>query len=134
MAKLGDRPDSATNQWFFNLNNNHANLDVQNSGFTVFGQVIQGMDIVDDIAAISLCNSIPMPDYDCASGNVPGVENFVTINSITISDTDKNSASDLNPVENTLIDASNDDSGGSLSLFALFSLGLLLLRRKELNL
>ena len=134
MAKLGGQADSATNQWFFNLNNNHANLDVQNSGFTVFGEVTQGMDIVDNIAAISLCNSVPMPEYDCASGDVPGVENFVTIYSITISDTDKNSASDLNPIENTLIDASDssNDSGGSLTFFGLFSLGLFLLSRKKL--
>jgi len=136
MAKIGSQPDSATNQWFFNLNNNHANLDVQNSGFTVFGTVTQGMDIVDKIADISLCNSVPMPNYNCSSGDVPGVENFVTIYSITISDTDTNSASDLNPVENTLIDAADvvKDSGGSTTFFGLFTLGLLLLGRKKLAL
>jgi len=137
MAKLSGQTNSATNQWFFNLDNNQANLDVQNSGFTVFGQVIEGMDIVDNIASISLCNSVPMPNYNCGSGDVPGVENFVTIYSITISDTSKDSASALNPVENTLIDGtgknSTSDSGGSTSLFTLFTLSLLILNRKRLN-
>jgi cyclophilin family peptidyl-prolyl cis-trans isomerase len=52
MAKLGGDPDSATNQWFFNLGNNSANLDNQNGGFTVFGEVIgSGMNYIDFIAA-----------------------------------------------------------------------------------
>ena len=46
MAKLSGNPNSATNQWFINLGNNSTNLDVQNGGFTVFGQVIgNGMDV-----------------------------------------------------------------------------------------
>jgi cyclophilin family peptidyl-prolyl cis-trans isomerase len=137
MAKLGDQPNSATNQWFFNLNNNQTNLDVQNSGFTVFGQVVEGMGIVDSIASISLCSSIPMPDYNCGSGDVPSVENFVTIYSITISDTSTDSASALNPVENTLIDGTGknatSDSGGSTGLLIIFALILLMLNRRKVN-
>ena len=52
MAKLGNDPDSATNQWFINLGDNAANLDNQNGGFTVFGTVTRGMDVVDQIAAL----------------------------------------------------------------------------------
>lgn len=40
MAKVGGNPDSATSQWFVNLGDNSANLDNQNGGFTVFGQVL----------------------------------------------------------------------------------------------
>tara|TARA_B110000090_G_scaffold184141_1_gene211357 strand:+ start:467 stop:1189 length:723 start_codon:yes stop_codon:yes gene_type:complete len=138
MAKLGSQPNSATNQWFFNLDNNQANLDVQNGGFTVFGQVVEGIDIVDNIAAISLCNSTPMPDYNCGSGDVPGVDNFVTIYSITISDTSTNTASNLTPIENTLIDkdgnnSSTGNSGGSTNLYTLFALGLLIVSRRTVN-
>lgn len=50
MAKLGGDPNSATSQWFFNLGNNAGNLDTQNGGFTVFGRVIQGWNVVTTIA------------------------------------------------------------------------------------
>lgn len=53
MAKLGSNPNSATSQWFFNLGNNAANLDTQNGGFTVFGEVASTSDLapLDAIAA-----------------------------------------------------------------------------------
>ncbi|MBI5923637.1 MAG: peptidylprolyl isomerase [Betaproteobacteria bacterium] len=58
MAKVSGDPNSATCQWFINLGNNSANLDNQNGGFTVFGQVIdQGMDVVDAIAALPIANA-----------------------------------------------------------------------------
>jgi cyclophilin family peptidyl-prolyl cis-trans isomerase len=39
MAKLGGDPNSASNQFFFNLQDNSGNLDAQNGGFTAFGNV-----------------------------------------------------------------------------------------------
>ncbi len=52
MAKTAAGPDTATSQFFFNLGDNSANLDNQNGGFTVFGEVIgNGMDVVDLLAA-----------------------------------------------------------------------------------
>jgi cyclophilin family peptidyl-prolyl cis-trans isomerase len=50
MAKLGNDPNSATNQFFFNLSDNSSNLDTQNGGFTVFARVAEGMDVVDAMA------------------------------------------------------------------------------------
>jgi peptidyl-prolyl cis-trans isomerase A (cyclophilin A) len=73
MAKLITDPDSATCQWFFNLVDNSANLDYQNGGYTVFGNVIgNGMDVVDAIAELDIHNlssihpafsTIPLIDY-----------------------------------------------------------------------
>lgn len=57
MAKLGNDPDSATDQWFFNLADNSANLDNQNGGFTAFGRVLgSGMTAVDAMAAVKTYN------------------------------------------------------------------------------
>lgn len=75
MAKLGGDPNSATNQWFFNVNDNSGNLDSQNGGFTVFGEIIDqaGLDVMDDIAALatidasrqgSAFNEVPVLDTD----------------------------------------------------------------------
>ncbi len=57
MAKLGGDPNSATSEWFVNLENNSANLDNQNGGFTVFGRVLgSGMDLFDGIASLPRYN------------------------------------------------------------------------------
>ena len=52
MAKLGGDPNSATNQFFFNLGDNSGNLDNQNGGFTVFAEVTD-MTTVDAVVAAS---------------------------------------------------------------------------------
>jgi len=56
MARTGD-PHSATAQFFINLKDNgflnHTGKNPQGWGYTVFGKVVEGMDVVDKIAKVS---------------------------------------------------------------------------------
>ena len=69
MAKLGGDPDSATCQFFISLTDNRRNLDNQNGGFTVFGKVVEGMDVVDAIASVVTTTRKNKEGEDM--GNVP---------------------------------------------------------------
>ena len=52
MARTSD-PDSATSQFFINhKNNDFLNYGVRDAGYAVFGKVVEGMDVVDAIAAV----------------------------------------------------------------------------------
>src|SRR5262249_11122001 len=52
MAKLGTDPNSATNQFFFNLADNSSVLDTQNGGFTVFGKLVNLDPRTGDLAVL----------------------------------------------------------------------------------
>lgn len=146
MAKLGGDPNSATNQWFFNLANNSANLDVQNGGFTVFGEVVgNGMVVIDDIAALPIFDfsashpaltDLPLQNYNVSTP--PDANHLIIISAIVVSDPTVDSAAGLNPPPNTLINpppapppAPSGGGGGSFGVFTLF--GLLLIRRFTIN-
>ncbi len=91
MAKLGNDPNSATNQWFFNLsNNNAAVLNGQNGGFTVFGRIVDpaSLAVMDRIASVpvpspgplaSPFNEIPLQNY---TGTLQS-SNLIVVNSIS---------------------------------------------------
>jgi peptidyl-prolyl cis-trans isomerase A (cyclophilin A) len=51
MARMNN-PDSATCQFFINHRDNKY-LDTAGGGYTVFGKVIEGMDVVDKIASVA---------------------------------------------------------------------------------
>jgi peptidyl-prolyl cis-trans isomerase A (cyclophilin A) len=65
MARTGD-PDSATAQFFINLENNqflnYQSPDPQLIGYCVFGRVLKGMDVVREIAATPTGNVGPFSD------------------------------------------------------------------------
>lgn len=145
MAKLSDSPNSATDQWFFNLANNASNLDKQNSGFTVFGQVIgDGMAVVEKIAQLNLCDKNSNGDgtpvavdnavQKCSDIAGLSIENFVVIEQIIIIDSSEVTDADLTPVKNTLVSIPVEttpasSSGGSLAWLSMFSLLLLTVRK-----
>jgi peptidyl-prolyl cis-trans isomerase A (cyclophilin A) len=164
MAKQGGNINSATNQWFFNLTDSSENLDRQNGGFTVFGQVIgDGMSVIEEISQLNLCNSgalegIPMvmdESQKCSDLSVPGVENFVVIEQISVTDSSEVTDSELHPLLTKFPDSDGDgvkdiddafpndpskylpdaeeSSGGSVTWFALAMLSLITTRKRFLK-
>ncbi|WP_166425676.1 peptidylprolyl isomerase [Paraglaciecola sp. 20A4] len=146
MAKLGGNADSATSQWFINVSDNSINLDMQNGGFTVFGQVLgEGMDIVDAIAALDRFNlggaasAAPLRDYTQAqatAGVAISGDNLIIISDVVVVDTAIVTHSELAPATNTSLgqnsggDSSSGGSGGSVGLWGLIVLAILGFRRK----
>ncbi len=97
MAKVAGSENSATSEWFVNLADNSANLDFQNGGFTVFGEVLEsGMNIFEEINNLTVYDrSLHTPslstDVHPAFSSLPLVgyisdpiqqSNLVSINSI----------------------------------------------------
>jgi cyclophilin family peptidyl-prolyl cis-trans isomerase len=66
MARHPDHADSATSQFFVNLNDN-AGLDSQRdessdaAGYCVFGEVVEGMEIIDRIADVEVADRDQFP-------------------------------------------------------------------------
>ncbi|HEY2029771.1 MAG TPA: peptidylprolyl isomerase [Myxococcales bacterium] len=89
MAKLGTDPNSAVDQFFFNLADNSKTLDAQNGGFTVFAQVTDdaSLAVMDQIAGQQVVNvdgnvfaQLPVVGY---AGSGPVLhQNFVTVNAV----------------------------------------------------
>ncbi len=125
MAKLGDQPNSATNQWFFNLANNSATLDPQNGGFTVFGEVTgNGMAILDAMAAVSIFNAgspfneLPLRNYtttDATNGVAITDKQLVMILGIVVLDANVDTAANLTPPKTTYTPNTGGGSGGGSS-------------------
>ena len=100
MAKPEDEPNGATNQWFFNLGDNSADLDNQNGGSTVFGEVLSATDlaVIDAIAAVDIFNGsglnpafsdLPLGFNNPNNPVITGDKNFVRYSSITVNQRDE---------------------------------------------
>jgi cyclophilin family peptidyl-prolyl cis-trans isomerase len=80
MAKVGNDPNSASSQWFFNLNDNAANLDNQNGGFTVFGRVLStGTNSTDGTNVLNHFNTL------ATSAGVINLSGFPAFNELPVS-------------------------------------------------
>jgi len=132
MAKFGSDPNSATNQWFVNLNDNRGippnGLDHQNGGFTVFGIVIDdGMDVVDLIKAVRPFNMIatqqlvdlfaPFVDPDSLLSNF----GTLPLQTQTLTTADLPNLSEF-AVEMSITRVPEPASAGGAALLALFAL------------
>ncbi|MGM8850709.1 peptidylprolyl isomerase [Salinicola halophyticus] len=75
MARTAN-PDSATSQFFINLVDNGAlnYRDLYNPGYTVFGHVVSGMDVVDKIAGAPTGRQGPHADVPKSPITIEGAE------------------------------------------------------------
>lgn len=98
MAKLGNDPNSATDQWFINLGDNSSNLDSQNGGFTVFAKVLgNGMQVANTIAGLTATNVDPSNANSPFTAVPLGPNNqLAVISSITVDSVDGTVFSDTN--------------------------------------
>ena len=145
MAKVSGNVNSATSQWFINTGNNSANLDVQNGGFTVFGQVIgNGMTVVDAMNALqtfsmSISDAVPLRNYTTLdmTNAVPVTDQHLVITtSVVVLDSGLDTAAGLSQPLNTLLvppPAADPDTGGggATGLGSLLLLGALNLWRQR---
>ncbi len=105
-AKTDEGPNTATSGWFFNLADNGANgpfagqlrdLDQQNGGFTVFGEVLSSADLIpiDAIAALPIINSggafedLPIVAQTATGFQFSSDDDFARYQSITVSQQDE---------------------------------------------
>ena len=116
MAKLDNKPDSATSGWFINLANNASNLDNQTGGFTVFARVLSnGMSVADQVAALGV--------FD-ASFDLGGAFEDLPLSAANLARSSfvETSASLVSPLQftasssNTNLVVANVDSDGKLQL------------------
>lgn len=91
MAKEPDNPNSATSEFFFNLEDNSGTppfgLDFQNGGFTVFARVINNtMPVVDAMAGLQTFDPPAVPFEDLPLRGVPPAtaDNVVRLNTAMV--------------------------------------------------
>ncbi|MFM7113715.1 MAG: peptidylprolyl isomerase, partial [Planctomycetota bacterium] len=92
MAKSPNDPNSAKSEFFFNVADNSSNLNNQNGGFTVFANVVTGMDNVDKINKLATANlgqafsDIPVINNFTGTtvGELNPATNLVTINDVVV--------------------------------------------------
>ena len=71
MAKISGNPDSASSQWFFNLEKNSERFDGQNGGFTTFGRVMGSTHSTIDTFANYQIETFIAPNVRTCTGDPP---------------------------------------------------------------
>lgn len=125
-AQLSGDPDSATSQWFFNLSDNSENLDNQNGGFTVFGQVLGEEDLatIDAIAALPILDAtafFAQPAFtdlplntefpNPTTANIERDQDLVRYRNITVSEVDELTFAVVDNSNPELVEATISDDG-----------------------
>lgn len=138
MAKPLSSHHRATSQWFFNMKDNQAYLDYRKHGYTVFGQVTTGFDVLEKIQKLHHCRDIPYDGYtkaQCADPNVlPSAEDFVSVINIDIKDSTPDTARELKPVKARTTDPLTVKySSSAWNIWGLTLFGLLWFFRLKVN-
>jgi cyclophilin family peptidyl-prolyl cis-trans isomerase len=83
MARLGGQTNSATSDWFINIADNSADLDTADGGFTVFGHVVGGTNVLQFFNSlrkeIPECTFKGIADMRCYYGNTTGGRRFMDL-------------------------------------------------------
>ncbi len=78
MARLGNQPDSASNQFFINVaDNDFLDQPRDGAGYAVFGKVVEGMDVIDAIKGVKTTNRAghgDVPEEPVVIGSVKRTE------------------------------------------------------------
>ena len=86
MARTSD-PNSATSQFFINVNDNRSlnfrSPDASGIGYTAFGKVVSGMDVVGKIAKVPKGKAVP-PGVPISPNDLP--KDAIVINKATVVD------------------------------------------------
>jgi peptidyl-prolyl cis-trans isomerase A (cyclophilin A) len=85
MARVGGVTNSATSQWFINLADN-SSLDAVDGGFTVFGRVALGTNILNRFNNTSLTNGIWLANAGGALATLPVLSSQPTYNDLVYTD------------------------------------------------
>jgi cyclophilin family peptidyl-prolyl cis-trans isomerase len=92
MAKVGNQPDSATSEFFFNLDDANANTlnGNNNGGFVVFGKLVGAADLanVDSLAAVPIQSAQGFTELPLVSGTTPNETNIERITQIVVNHRD----------------------------------------------
>ncbi len=101
MALRGTDANSGDTQFFVNLDDNSANLDSGPPPFTVFARVVDGMDIVDEIAALEVGDG-PNGLTDVPVDNVIMSDVHRAVDEIPTDDTNTNGNTNTNGLDDII--------------------------------
>ena len=86
-ARVGGMVDSATSQFFFNVSDNDF-LDTVDEGFTVFGEVVSGLEIVDSINSLPTFGAAPpfgeLPVLEIRPDDTVFSRDLILLNGVTV--------------------------------------------------
>lgn len=85
MARVGGQTNSATSQWFFNLGDN-GGLDAVDGGFTVFGRVLRGTNVLNRFNNVSRTNGIYRVALQPPFEDLPVLANPATLSDLVFSE------------------------------------------------